>query len=62
MLCYVNLEAIKYFLTKSRVLCEMQTPFSFVATRHSVDVKIYQKNSFVSITFQELQLNNPNQN
>ena len=46
-----------FSMTKSREFCEVQTPFSFVATRHSSkDVKFYKKNSFVSITFPELQL------
>ena len=49
-------------MNKSKVLFEVQTPISFVATRHSEDVKIYRKNSFISIAFQELQLNKPNQN
>ena len=51
-----------FSMTESRVLCEMQTPFYFVVTRHSgEDVNIYRKNCFVSITFQELQLNKPKQ-
>ena len=31
-----------FSMTKTRVLCEVQMPFSFIATRHSgEDVKIY---------------------
>ena len=52
-----------FSMTESKVLYKVQTPFSFVATRHSdEDVKNYRKNSFVSITFPELQLNKLNQN
>ena len=52
-----------FSMTKSKMLCEVQTPFSFIATRHSgEEVKIYQKKNFVSITFSELYLNKPNQN
>ena len=50
-----------FYMTRSKGLYEVQTPFSFVATRHSgEDVKFYL-NCFVSITFPELQLNKPNQ-
>ena len=56
MLCYINLEALMFSMIKSKDLCEVQTLFSFVATRHFTE-----KNCFVSITFPELQLNKPNQ-
>ena len=42
MLCYVNLEAIKFFFTKSRGVVRCADALYFVATRHSgEDVKIY---------------------
>ena len=52
-----------FSMAKSRVLCKVQTPFSFEATRHSGEaVKIFQKNCFVSINIPELQLYKPIQN
>ena len=49
-----------FSLTKTRGLYEVQTPISFVATRYSGEyIEIHRKNSFVSISFPELQLNKP---